>query len=257
MSLRKGTNAMPTPDAESEVFTLAHAGDPQAFAPLVEILHHYPKHATRAAAHCLEKIGDRQALPALEAALNDTSDGGFFEQETPVSDFAEEAIAIFGRVGVHDNDILQLVGMLEEHGERQQCSILIRLDAPLESILVTQFPALNVLGRAAVLAILGQRRSVLAFDLLLTNLTDPVPLIRKAGVNALGALGDARAFEAVLSCLSDLSYSVRQSVQLVLRQVSDERHVPLLKRILTSGQFNALGRHDLELALQAAGAQSP
>ncbi len=41
-------------------------------------------------------------------------------------------------------------------------------------------------------------------DLLLTSLTDPDPLIRDAGVEALGALGDARAFEAVLSCLIDL-----------------------------------------------------
>jgi HEAT repeat protein len=109
-----------------------------------------------------------------------------------------------------------------------------------------------VLGRAAVLTVLGQRRSLLALDLLLTSLTDPDPLIRDAGVEALGALGDARAFEAVLSCLIDHAYSVRRSAQFALRQVSDERHVPTLERILASGQFNGFERHDLELALQAA-----
>jgi len=71
-------------------------------------------------------------------------------------------------------------------------------------------------------------------------------------VEALGALGDARAFEAVLSCLVDPTYSVRRSAQFALRQVSDERHVPVLERILASGQFNGFERHDLELALQAA-----
>ena len=247
---------MPTHDAESEVFALARAGDPQAMAPLVEILRHHPKRDTRAAAaHVLEKIGDRHAISALEAALNDTSDGGFFEQETPVSESAEEALlAIYGHVGVRDDDVLRLVRILEQGGERRQYvrSLLIKLDAPMEQILIAHFPALNVLGRAAVLTILGQRRSLLALDLLLPSLTDPDPLIRDAGVEALGALGDARAFEAVLSCLSDPIYSVRRSAQFTLRQVSDERHVPMLERILASGQFIGFERHDLELALQAA-----
>ncbi|GAB4580879.1 MAG: hypothetical protein Fur0022_36230 [Anaerolineales bacterium] len=247
---------MPTHDAESEVFALAHAGDPQAIASLVEILRHHPKRATRAAAaYMLEKIGDRHAIPALEAALNDTSDGGFFEQETPVSELAEKALlAIYGRVGVRDDDVLRLVRMLEQGGERRQSvrSLLIKLDAPMEQILIAQFPALNGLGRAAVLTILGQRRSLLALGLLLTSLTDPDPLIRDAGVQALGALGDVRTFEAVLSCLSDPTYSVRRSAQFALRQVSDERHVPILERILASGQLNGFGRHDLQLALQAA-----
>ena len=247
---------MPTHDAESEVFALAHAGDPQAMAPLVEILRHHPKRATRAAAaHLLEKIGDRHAIPALEAALNDTSDGGFFEQETPVSELAEEALlAIYGHVGVRDDDVLRLVRMLEQGGAGRQYvrSLLIKLDAPMEQILIAQFPALNVPGRAAVLTVLGQRRSLLALDLLLTSLTDPDPLIRDAGVGALGALGDARAFEAVLCCLSDPTYGVRRSAQFALRQVSDERHVPMLERILASGQFNGFERHDLELALRAA-----
>ena len=247
---------MPTHDAESEVFALAHAGDPQAMAPLAEILRHHPKRATRAAAaHLLEKIGDRHAISALEAALNDTSDGGFFEQETPVSESAEEALlAIYGRVGVRDDDVLRLVRMLEQGGEGRQYvrSLLIKLDAPMEQILIAQFPALNVLGRAAVLTILGRRRSLLALDLLLTSLTDPDPLIRDAGVEALGALGDARAFEAVLSCLSDPTYGVRRSAQFALMQVSDERHVPVLERILAGGQYKGFERHDLELALRAA-----
>lgn len=203
----------------------------------------------------LAKIGDRHAISALEVALNDTSDGGFFEQETPVSELAEESLlAIYGRVGVRDDDVLRLVRMLEQGGERRQYvrSLLIKLDAPIEHILSAQFPALNVLGRAAVLTILSQRRSLLALDLLLASLTDPDPLIRDAGVEALGALGDARAFEAVLSCLIDPNYSVRRSAQLALRQVSDERHVPVLERILASGQLNGFERHDLELALQAA-----
>jgi HEAT repeat protein len=247
---------MPTHDAESEVFALAHAGDPQAMAPLAEILRHHPKRATRAAAaHLLEKIGDRRAISALEAALDDTSDGGFFEQETPVSESAEEALlAIYGRVGVRDDDVLRLVRMLEQGGEGRQYvrSLLIKLDAPMEQILIAQLPALNVPGRAAVLTVLGQRRSLLALDLLLTSLTDPDPLIRDTGVGALGALGDARAFEAVLCCLSDPNYGVRRSAQFALRQVSDERHVPMLERILAGGQYNGFERHDLELALQAA-----
>lgn len=247
---------MPTQDAESEVFALAHAGDPQAMAPLIEILRHHPKRATRAAAaHWLEKIGDRRAISALEAALNDTSDGGFFEQETPVSELAEEALLeIYGHVGVRDDDVLRLVHMLEQGGERRPyvCSLLIKLDAPMDQILIAQFPGLNVLGRAAVLTILGQRRSLLALDLLLTSLTDPDPVIRDAGVEALGALGDARAFEGVLSRLHDPASSVRRSAQFALRQVSDERHVPRLERILASGQFNGFERHDLERALQAA-----
>jgi len=127
---------MPTPDAESEVFALARAGDPRAMAPLFKILRHHPKRATRAApAYLLEKIGDRRAIPALEAALNDTSDGGFFEQETPVSESAEEALlAIYGRVGVRDDDVLRLVRMLEQGGEGRQYvrSLLIKLDAPVE-----------------------------------------------------------------------------------------------------------------------------
>ena len=69
---------------------------------------------------------------------------------------------------------------------------------------------------------------------------------------ALGALGDARAFEAVLCCLSDPDYGVRRSAQFALGQVSDERHVPMLERILASGQYNGFERHDLELTLQAA-----
>jgi len=247
---------MPTHDAETEVFALAHAGDPQAIAPLVEILRHHPRRTTRAAAaHLLEKMGDRHAIAALEAALNDTSDGGFFEQETPVSELAEEALlAIYGRVGVCDDDVLRLVRMLEQGGARRQYvrSLLIKLDAPIEHILIAQFPALNVLGRAAVLTILGQRRSSLALDLLLISLTDPDPLIRDASVEALGVLGDARAFEAVFSCLIDPTSSVRRSAQSALRQVSDERHVTGLERILASGQFNGFERHDLELALQAA-----
>ncbi len=247
---------MPTHDAESEVFALARAGDPQAMAPLVEILRHHPERAIRAAAaHLLEKIGDRHAIPALEAALNDTSDGGFFEQETPVSELAEEALlAIYGRVGVRDDDVLRLVRMLEQGGEGRQYarSLLIKLDAPMEQLLIARFPALNVPGRAAVLTVLGRRRSLLALGLLLTSLTDPDPLIRDAGVGALGALGDARAFGAVLSRLSDPAYGVRRSAQFALRQVSDERHVAMLERILAGGQFNGFERHDLELALRAA-----
>lgn len=178
---------MPAHDNESEVFALARAGDPQAMASLLEILRTHPNCATRAdAAHVLEHIGDRRAISALEAALNDTSDGGFFEQETPVSEFAAQALlAIYGRVGVRDDDVLRLVRMLEQRGERRQSarSLLIELDALIEHILIAQFPALNGLGRAAALAILGQRRSLLALGLLLTSITDPDPLIREAGVD--------------------------------------------------------------------------
>lgn len=247
---------MPAHDAESEVFALARAGDPQAMMPLVEILRHHPERATRAwAAHWLEKIGDCHAIPALEAALNDTSDGGFFEQETPVSESAEEALfAIYGRVGVRDDDVLRLLRMLEQGGQGQQYvrSLLIKLDAPVEQPLIAQFPALNVPGRAAVLTVLGRRRSLLAWDLLLASLTDPDSSIRDAGLGALGALGDARAFEAVLGCLSDPIYGVRRSAQFALMQVSDERHVPMLERILAGGQYKGFERHDLELALRAA-----
>lgn len=253
---RKRVNAMPTLDAVADVFDLARTGDPGAIAPLIEILRQHPKLTIRAAAaHLLGQIGDRRAISALETALNDTSDGGFLQQETPVSESAEEALlAIYERVGAGVDDVLRLARMLEEGGERRQYtrSLLISLKAPIEHTLLAQFPLLNILGQSAVLTILGQRRFVPALNFLMAGFSHPSPQIRNAAVNALGELGDVRAFDAVLGCLNDPDHGVRRSVHFVLRQVSDERHVPVLERILASGQFNAFERRDVEVALQAA-----
>lgn len=48
--------------------------------------------------------------------------------------------------------------------------------------------------------------------------------------------------------VDDLRKLIRETVI----QTLSERHVPMLERILASGQFNGCERHDLELALQAA-----
>jgi len=245
-----------TDEVEPPAFALARAGDLQAVEPLIEILRQHPKRATRAtAAHLLEKLGDARAIPALEAALNDTSDGGFFEQDTPVSDLAADALlAIYHRAGVSANDIQRLMHVLEQEADSRDYArlILTQLNAPVEQILISHMASLNLRGRAAALIILGKRRYRPALHLLLESLTDPEPIIRDAAVLALGALGDTSAFEAVLHCLTDPIYAVRRSAQFALAQVSDERHISALEQVLAKSTLTGFERHDLEKALQAA-----
>lgn len=247
---------MPTDEVEPEAFALARAGDLQAVEPLIEILRQHPKRTTRAtAAHLLGKMGDARAIPALEAALNDTSDGGFFEQDTPVSDVAVDALlAIYHRAGVSANDIQRLMHLLEQESDRRDYArlILTQLNAPVEQILIPRIAFLNLRGRAAALTILGKRRYQPALSLLLEGLSDREPIIRDVAVLALGELGETNAFEAVLNCLTDPIYAVRRSAQFTLAQVSDERHVPALEQILAESKRTGFERYDLEQALGAA-----
>lgn len=78
-------------------------------------------------------------------------------------------------------------------------------------------------------------------DLLLTSLTDPDPLIRDAGVEALGALGDARAFEAVLSCLIDLDTLTKSVPSPVKRRLTlhppDAASASQFRRVLVASML--------------------
>lgn len=243
-------------ELEPSAFALARRGDVQAVEPLIEIVRQHPKRATRAtAAHLLGMVGDDRAIPALEAALSDTSDGGFYEQDTPVSDWAADALlAIYSRVGVSAADVQRLIYLLDQESESREYarSLLIKLSAPVEQILIPQISALNLRGRAAALMILGKRRYQPALPLLLESVIDAQPIIRDAAVLALGTLGNAATFETVFNCLNDPIYAVRRSAQWALAQVSDERHVSILERALAERNLTGFERHDLERALHAA-----
>lgn len=247
---------MDGPELEPPAFALARGGDAQAVESLIEILRQHPQRATRAtAAHLLGTVGDGRAIPALEAALNDTSDGGFYEQDVPVSDLAEDALlAIYSRVGVSVADVQRLIHLLDQESESREYarSLLIKLSAPVEQILIPQISTLNLRGRAAALMILGKRRYQPALQFLLESAIDAQPIIRDAAVLALGALGNAATFETVLNCLNDPIYAVRRSAQWALAQVSDKRHVSILERVLAEGKLTGFERHDLERALHAA-----
>ncbi|MBS2011383.1 MAG: hypothetical protein JST00_00615 [Deltaproteobacteria bacterium] len=178
-------------------------GDPSAVPEVIAILGNDPEPAARSgAAIDLGKHGDRRAIPALEAALLDLATVETRFDERSVGQEAADALeALYGRLGVEDDDVQRTVLLWASVPVSHLLVNLLRgFGAAAAEPITRLFPRLDGEHRASAAFLLGECVYAPAFDVLHEGLRR-VGGDRRASVacaSALGALGRPEALEALL-----------------------------------------------------------
>ena len=197
------------------VIALGNLGDARAVAPLVAALRDDRKWVRGYAAEALGKLGDARAVDPLIAVLTDQDS---FVRAT--------AAAALDRLGWRpDSGATEAAyWVATEHWGKSASTGVI---APLLSVLNDDDPAIRGVV-AATLADVG----ALAVEPLIAAVNDPhTPWRRRSGAaEALGAIGDPRAVEALIAALPNAACAT------ALGQIGDARAVEPLVTALDTGE---------------------
>jgi HEAT repeat protein len=250
------------------LFTLGHVGDARAVESLIDALQHDPSLQLRyVAAQILGAIGDTRAVEPLADAL--TASDASLRQAAAVS---------LARLG-DDRGWDTVFRMLTEGSTAERTQALraivpddmLRISWGITSVKREGYPTTHpevitpiidllehedmLLARKAaeVLGALQTREAVPA-------LIQHLPRLRVTAVNALAAIGDQRAAEALLAYLSTERlqdpwfYEMGSAVSKALCRLKDPRAKPHLIAFLTHYQYPAIKKdeHYAALRLQAA-----
>lgn len=206
---------------EGAVRALGKIGDAHSVELLIAILKDKDKHVRMAAATALGNTGDITSLTPLIAALKDKD-----------KIVRGEVAAALGQIGdSRAIDTLTVVALKDKESYVQvnAARALGKLSDEATTLHFINILEENPDTRASAARVLGAIGDIRAVEPLITALTDQDELARRSAADALGKIKDARAIEPLIAAIKDDDVYVRKSSIRILGFMGDDRAVePLI-----------------------------
>jgi HEAT repeat protein len=261
--------------AECAESALVEIGEP-AVARMVPLARHSDAMVRRSAAVVLGRSHDPRAVEPLLAAFRDrdvevrrtavlwagNSDPRFFDayvraledRDSRVRLEAGRKIGVFQDAGAIDVLLRNLAGRDVGMQVDAALSLNHRKDPRVAPALLAALRDPSEYVQAYAALALGELKDPVAVEPLLTRIREmPETSTRIAFIDALGKIGDARAYETLISCLQGANFVTRKQAVEALRGLGDPRAADSIRPLLNDPQPAV--RDSAQKALAALGAR--
>jgi HEAT repeat protein len=219
--------------------------DALAFAAAMTELRSVDRRSQAVGAKAADKLGDRRAVLALIAVLEDQNEADVDQTDTLILPSGRVAQSIPSHISARQNaaDALgslgdtravePLIAALNDHDVNEAAAKALgqlgdlRAVAPLIDSLIIKMGALSWPNERAAWA-LGQLGDPRAVEPLITVLQGRDIVHRITAAESLGRIGDSRATDPLINAMHDRNEFVRKAAASALQQVVDSRSVSLL-----------------------------